>query len=180
MVNGAVLLSIHSKGVAVHSIPIFKITTYFALFQHSPILHPNFFHGSFIYNAYNCPLFRRATKIKPPTPNTNGSRLFVLFHPTQPHPCKPHQIKQPLSKIAVFLSINESALPPPPPSSAKNVPITRGNVPKKHTFPRLIGIFPLYPPLSAWQKMGCGISLKDTTAFYGLLSTLERLNGGRW
>ena len=29
------------------------------------------------------------------------SRLFVLFHPTQPHPSKPHQIKQPLSKIAV-------------------------------------------------------------------------------
>ena len=29
------------------------------------------------------------------------SRLFVLFHPTQPHPSKSHQIKQPLSKIAV-------------------------------------------------------------------------------
>ena len=29
------------------------------------------------------------------------SRLFVLFHPTQPHPSKLHQIKQPLSKIAV-------------------------------------------------------------------------------
>ena len=29
------------------------------------------------------------------------SRLFVLFHTTQLHPSKPHQIKQPLSKIAV-------------------------------------------------------------------------------
>ena len=33
------------------------------------------------------------------------SRLFVLFHPTQPHPkhhpSEPHQIKQSLSKIAV-------------------------------------------------------------------------------
>lgn len=37
--------------------------------------------------------------------------------------------------------------------------------------------YPLYP---LGKKMGCGISLKDTTAFYGLLSTLERLNGGRW
>ena len=114
------------------------------------------------------------------SPHIPASRLFVFFHPTQPHPCKPHQIKQPQSKIAVFLSINESALPPPQPSSVKNVPITRGNVPKKHTFPRLIGIFPLYPFYLLGKKMGCGISLKDTTAFYGLLSTLERLNGGRW
>ena len=29
------------------------------------------------------------------------SRLFVLFHSIQPHPSKPHQIKQALSKIAV-------------------------------------------------------------------------------
>ena len=108
------------------------------------------------------------------------SRLFVLFHPTQPHPCKPHQIKQPLSKIAVFLSINESALPPSQPSSAKNVPITRRNVQKKHTFPRLIPTFLPIPSIRLAKKMGCGISLKDTTAFYGLLSTLERLNGGRW
>ena len=44
------------------------------------------------------------------SPHIPASRLFVLFHPTQPtippshpshHPSKPHQIKQPLSKIAV-------------------------------------------------------------------------------
>ncbi|MBS7374018.1 MAG: hypothetical protein KIG57_08125, partial [Muribaculaceae bacterium] len=44
------------------------------------------------------------------SPHIPASRLFVLFHPTQatiPHiPLKPHQIKQPLSKIAV----NERAL----------------------------------------------------------------------
>ena len=41
-------------------------------------------------------------------------------------------------------------------------------------------IFSLSPSIRLAKKMGCGISLKDTTAFYGLLSTLERLNGGRW
>ena len=40
--------------------------------------------------------------------------------------------------------------------------------------------FSPYPLYLLGKKMGCGISLKDTTAFYGLLSTLERLNGGRW
>ena len=43
------------------------------------------------------------------SPHIPASRLFVLFHPTQatiPPPSKPHQIKQPLSKIAV----NERAL----------------------------------------------------------------------
>ena len=43
--------------------------------------------------------------------------------------------------------------------------------------------YPHFSPYSLYllgKKMGCGISLKDTTAFYGLLSTLERLNGGRW
>ena len=39
-------------------------------------------------------------------PNIPASRLFVLFHPSNPihpntHPTQPHQIKQPLSKIAV-------------------------------------------------------------------------------
>ena len=51
---------------------------------------------------------------------------------------------------------------------------------KKHTFPRLIPTFLPIPSIRLAKKMGCGISLKDTTAFYGLLSTLERLNGGRW
>ena len=112
-----------------------------------------------------------------PPPNTHASLLFVLFHPTQPHPYKPHQIKQPLSKIAVFLSINESALPPSQPSSAKNVPITRGNVPKKHTFPRLIGIFPLYPPLSAWQKNGLW---HLTKRYHSLLWVAIHLGAPQW
>ena len=40
--------------------------------------------------------------------------------------------------------------------------------------------FSPYPLYLLGKKMGCGISLKDATAFIGLLSTLECLNGGRW
>ncbi len=40
------------------------------------------------------------------SPHIPVSRLFVLFHPTQPHLSKPHQIKQPLSKI----TLNERAV----------------------------------------------------------------------
>ena len=51
-------------------------------------IHPLVYKHDPVLQAIGVGVFRR-------------SRLFVLFHTTQLHPSKPHQIKQPLSKIAV-------------------------------------------------------------------------------
>ena len=65
----------------------------------------------------------------------------------------------------------------PPPSSAKNVPITRGNVPKKHTFPRLIGIFPLYPLYPLSKKNGLW---HLTKRYHSLLWVAIHLGAPQW
>ncbi|MDD5818684.1 MAG: hypothetical protein PUE05_09270 [bacterium] len=53
-------------------------------------------------------------------------------------------------------------------------------VTKNTHFHDLSAYFLSIPSIRLAKKMGCGISLKDATAFMGLLSTLGCLKGGRW